>query len=500
MKRTQAAIFILGAVVFAGGGFLLGRQFQPPSETVASAPTRGAMGERKVLYWHDPMVPGPRFDKPGKSPFMDMQLVPVYADEQGDAGVKISPGVQQNLGIRTATVTRAQVASSFDAVGTVQFDERLTEAVQTRVNGYVERLLVRAPMEYVRRGQPLATIYAPDWLGPQNEYLALKRAGVPDDLLAASRDRMRAMSIPDALLRRSEQVDAAQARFTVAAPMSGVVTELGVRDGVAVTPGMTLFRIAGLERVWAVAEVPEAQAVRLQRGQKVKAALQADAAQTFDGELKEILPRVSANTRTVQARFEVANKGDRLTPGMLLRLQVAGPVASRLVVPSEAIIRTGTRAVVIVRKENGAFEPREVALGADFGDQFEVAKGLNEGDQVVASGQFLVDSEARLKSVLGGMAAAGLAAPAASGPTAAPAAPGTFAAQGKVESVEPNGITISHGPVPELKWPSMTMGFGKPSLKAFPDVKAGDNIHFEFRKGGPMGWELVAVQPTGGGK
>ncbi len=503
MKRIQAAIFILGAVAFAGGGFLLGRQFQPPSEKVASVPTSGAVGERKVLYWHDPMVPGPRFDKAGKSPFMDMQLVPVYADDQGDAGVKISPGVQQNLGIRTATVARAQVASSFDAVGTVQFDERLTEAVQTRVNGYVERLLVRAPMEYVRRGQPLATLYAPDWLGPQNEYLALKRAGVSEDLLAASRDRMRAMSIPDALLRQSQQVGTAQARFTVSAPVSGVVTELGVRDGVAVTPGMTLFRIAGLERVWAVAEVPESQAVRLQRGQKVKAALQADAAQTFDGELKEILPRVSANTRTVQARFEVANKGGRLTPGMLLRLQVAGPVTSRLVLPSEAVIRTGTRAVVIVRNENGTFEPREVALGADFRDQFEVVKGLNEGDQVVASGQFLVDSEARLKSVLGGMAAAGQAAPAASAPaapTAALAAVGTFAAQGKVESIEPDGITISHGPVPQLKWPPMTMGFGKPSLKAFPDVKAGDNIHFEFRKGGPMGWELVTVQPTGGSK
>lgn len=503
MKRTQVAALILGAVVLAGGGFFLGRQVSPQTGNEASKLASGPAGERKVLYWHDPMVPGPRFDKPGKSPFMDMQLVPVYADEQGDAGVRISPGVQQNLGIRTATVTRTQVADSFDAVGTVQFDERLSEAVQTRVNGYVERLLVRAPMEYVRRGQPLATIYAPDWLGPQNEYLALKRAGVSADLLAASRERMRALSIPDALLRQSEQAGTAQARFTVPAPVSGVVAELGVRDGVAVTPGMTLFRIAGLERVWTVAEVPEAQAVRLQRGQKVRAALQADASQTFDGELREILPQVSANTRTVQARFEVANKGGRLTPGMLLRLQVAGPVISRLVVPAEAIIRTGTRAVAIVRKDNGSFEPREVGLGADLGDQLEVVKGLDEGDQVVASGQFLVDSEARLKSVLGGMAAAGQAAPSASAPAspaARPAAARTFSAHGRVESIEPDGITISHGPVPELKWPSMTMGFSKPSPKAFPDVKTGDDIRFEFRKGGSMGWELVTVRPTGAGK
>jgi Cu(I)/Ag(I) efflux system membrane fusion protein len=503
MKRTHIAAAAVVAVALAAGGFFAGKHTGYAVEKAASAPAAGQQSERRVLYWHDPMVPGPRFDKPGKSPFMDMQLVPVYADEQGDTGVKVSPGVQQNLGIRTATVTRTQVASSFDAVGAVQFDERLTEAVQTRVNGYVERLLVRAPMEYVRRGQPLATIFAPDWLGPQNEYLALKRARVSEDLLAAARDRMRAMSIPEALLRQSEQAGSAQARFTVFSPVSGVVAELGVRDGVAVNPGMTLFRIAGLERVWAVAEVPEVQAVRLQRGQKVKAALQADASQAFEGELKEILPQVSANTRTVQARFEVANKGGRLTPGMLLRLQVAGPVSWRLVVPAEAVIRTGTRAVAIVRKENGTFEPREVTLGADLGDQLEVVQGLKEGEQVVASGQFLVDSEARLKSVLGGMAAAGQAAPASSAPaepTKSPVPTGTFSAQGKVESVEPDGITISHGPVPELKWPSMTMGFSRPNAKAFPGVKPGDNVQFQFKKGGPMGWELVSVQPAGAGK
>ena len=498
MKPTHMAAAAVAAVALAAGGFFAGRHAGTAQPPAASAPAPSQQGERKVLYWHDPMVPGPRFDKPGKSPFMDMQLVPVYADEQNEAGVKVSPGVQQNLGIRTATVTRASVASSFDAVGTVQFDERLTSAVQTRVNAYVEQLHVRAPMESVRRGQPLATLYAPDWLGPQNEYLALKRAGVSEDLLAASRDRLRALSIPEALVRRSEQAGEAQARFTVHAPVGGVVAELGLREGVAVNPGMTLFRIAGLERVWAVAEVPEVQALGLQRGQKVKAALQADASQAFGGELKEILPQVSANTRTVQARFEVANPGGRLTPGMLLRLQVAGPATSRLLVPAEAVIRTGTRAVAIVRKDGGTFEPRELTLGADLGEQLEVVRGLEEGEQVVASGQFLVDSEARLKSVLGSMAAA---APASS-PAASASAPAAVVhvAEGKVESIEPDGITISHGPVPSLKWPAMTMGFGKPNAKAFADVKVGDSIRFEFRQADPQRYELVSVQKLGGGK
>ena len=498
MNRIHVAGLALAGIALAGAGFYLGRHAQAPQDpkaagTAASAPA----GERKVLYWHDPMVPGPRFDKPGKSPFMDMQLVPVYADEANDAGVKVSPQVQQNLGIRTATVTRAQSANAFDAIGTVQFDERLTEAVQTRVAGYVERLLVRAPMEYVRRGQGLVTLYAPDWLAPQNEYLALKRAGVSPELLQAARERMRALSIPDVLLRQSEQAGTAQARFTLSAPVSGVVAELGVREGVAVAPGMTLFRIAGLEKVWAVAEIPEAQAVRLTRGQKVRAALQADPSQTFDGELKEVLPQVSASTRTVQARFEVTNRTGRLVPGMLLRLQVTGPVTTRLALPAEAVIRTGTRAVVIVRKDQGTFEPREVRLGADLGDMVEVVQGLAEGDQVVVSGQFLVDSEARLKSVLGAMSAATPAAPAAA-PTAS--APGVHVGEGKVESVEAEGITISHGPVASLKWPAMTMGFGKPDAKAFADVKPGDTVRFEFKEGGPSGYELLAVQRTGGGK
>ncbi len=406
MKRVQVmALSVLGAAVLALGSFYAGRHTGPAGETSMSAsPPASAAGERRVLYWHDPMVPGQRFDKPGKSPFMDMQLVPVYADEASQPGVKVSATVQQNLGIRTAAVRRADLSSSFDAIGAVQFDERLNVAVQTRVAGYVERLAVRAPMEQVRKGQALVTVFAPEWLGPQNELLALKRAGVSQDLISAARDRMRAMSIPDSLIRQSEETGVAQARFTLSAPVSGVVAELGVREGMAVSPGMTLFRISGLEKVWAVAEVPEAQAVRLTRGQKVKAMLQADASQSFDGVLNEILPQVSANTRTLQARIEVDNKTGKLTPGMLLRVQVAGPSASRLVVPAEAVIRTGRRAVVLVRKEDGSFESRDVALGQELGDDIEVTQGLNEGEQVVASGQFLIDSEARLRSVTDSMA------------------------------------------------------------------------------------------------
>ena len=501
-RATFVTSLVIVGGLLAGGGYVLGRS-TGISRTAALAAAPGASaasaGQRNVLYWHDPMVPSARFDKPGKSPFMDMQLVPVYADEAGDAGVKVSPTIQQNLGIRTATVKRALIGASFDAIGTVQFNERLNVAVQTRVAGYVERLAVRAPMEQVRKGQMLATIFAPDWLAPQNELLALKRAGVGADVIAAARDRMRAMSIPDGLIRQSEDTGVAQARFTLNAPVGGVVAELGVREGVQVQPGTTLFRIAGLDKVWAVAEVPEAQVMRLSRGQKVKAVLQADPSHAFDGELKEILPQVSANTRTLQARFEVDNKAGTLTPGMLLRLQLAGASTSRLVVPSEAVIRTGTRAVAIVRNGDGGFAPRDLQLGADLGDQIEVLAGLREGDEVVASGQFLIDSEARLKSVLGTMASAAPAASVASAADAGATVSGIYAAEGKVEDVDAQTLTLSHGPVAALRWPAMTMAFNKPRAQAFPEVKPGDRVRFEFKKAGDD-YELVAVRPMGGAK
>ena len=497
MKRAQVAGLFVAAAALAAAAFLLGRSsvrhdIATPGVASASAPAASA-SERRVLYWHDPMVPGQRFDKPGRSPFMDMQLVPVYADSAGASGVAVSPLVEQSLGIRTAVVRRAAMTASFDAVGAVQFDERRNVAVQTRVAGYVERLAVRAPMERVRKGQTLATVFAPDWLGPQNELIALKRAGVSADLIAASRDRLRALSIPDELVRRSEEAGSAQARFAVAAPATGVVSELGVREGVAVSPGMTLFRIAGLDTVWAVADVPEAQASRLRTGQKVKAVLQAEPSQAFEGELKEIVPEVSTTTRTLRARFEVDNRAGRLTPGMLLRLTLSAPQSERLVVASEAAIRTGKRAVVIVRNAQGGFEPREVALGADFGEDVEILSGVKEGDRVVASGQFLIDSEARLRSALDSMAAPA-SAPAASTPGSA--APRVHDGEGRVESVAADSPTISHGPVATMKWPAMTMGFAKPDATSFADVRPGDTVHFRFKEAA-SGYQLVEVHKLG---
>ncbi|OWQ91891.1 efflux transporter periplasmic adaptor subunit [Roseateles aquatilis] len=550
MKRaTTVSVLIAAGALLAVGGFVIGRSSARGDGERAPTPSARASsaGDRQVLYWHDPMVPGPRFDKPGKSPFMDMQLVPVYAGDAaggGDGGVRISPTVLQNLGVRAARVQRAEVGSTFDAVGTVQFNERLNVDVQTRVAGYVEHLAVRAAMERVRQGQPLATVFAPEWLGPQNEWLALRRAGAAADLVTAARERMRALSIPDELVGQSERTGTAMARFTLRAPIDGVVAELGVREGVQVTPGATLFRLAGLNKVWVTVDVPEAQAPRLERGQQVTAVLSADATRSFAGKLTEILPQVDAGTRSVRARFEVDNKGGGLIPGMLLRLQVAGAPRVRLTLPTEAVIRTGARTVVVVRGGEGGFAQREITLGIELGDRVEVLDGLREGDEVVVSGQFLIDSEARLKSALGGGATTPSAAPMTptapttpAGPTAAsvPASPamtpmststgstgsmgsggsagsisstgsagsatsatqGLFHAEGTIEQIDADSVTISHGPVPALRWPAMTMSFGAGDAAARRGLKVGDRIRFEFRQSGESDWALVSTRKTG---
>lgn len=395
--RNIALVFVAAGLTWAG--YLAGSRQGADAPAAAAAPAQD--GDRKVLYWHDPMVPGKRFDKPGKSPFMDMELVPVYADEGGaDAGVKVSPTLQQNLGIRYATVRRADARDALELVGTTQFDESATAVVQSRVTGYVERLHTRATMQRVRRGQAIATLFVPDWIAPQEEYLALRQGG-NDALAAAARQRMRALSIPDALVAQAERSGKAHSRMTLTAPIGGVVTELAARDGAMVSPGMSIARISGLGTIWLLAEVPEAQANSARAGMAVTATFAGEPQRRYAGKVRDVLPAVSAATRTAQARVQLDNRDGRLIPGMLMQVRLEGSQAvSRLLVPTEAIITSGKRSVVLVAAEGKGMRPVAVQAGREFGDDTEIVGGLEEGQKVVASGQFLIDSEANLKSVL----------------------------------------------------------------------------------------------------
>ncbi|GLZ73474.1 efflux RND transporter periplasmic adaptor subunit [Burkholderia contaminans] len=501
---VRAVLTVFAGAALLGAGYFAGTRHAATPAAAASTVAAWSGDKldpktgRKVLYWHDPMVPNQHFDKPGKSPFMDMQLEPVYADEGGgSSGIKIDPGLQQNLGIRYTTVRRQDTAGGFDAVGTTQFDESRADVVQSRVTGYIDRLYANAPMQRIAKGAPVASLFVPEWLAPQEEYLALQRGGMDASLLEASRARMRAMSIPDGIIASLDRTGKAQTHVVLTSPEAGVVSELNVRDGAMVAPGQTLAKIAGLSKLWLIVEIPEALALNVQPGMTVDATFAGDPSQHFAGHIREILPGISTTSRTLQARLEIDNAALKLTPGMLMRVRVAGQKAvSRLLVPSEAVITTGKRSVVIVKNGDGRLQPATVTVGNDIGNETEVLSGLNDGDTVVASGQFLIDSEASLKSVLprleGGSGAS------ATAPASAPvAAAQTYETTGKVEKVTAADITFSHQPVPALGWGAMTMAFNKPAPSAFPNVKAGQTVRFVFKQSDD-GYQLTKVEPVGG--
>ena len=493
-----------------------------------------ANGQR-ILHWQDRMVPGQRFDRPGKSPFMDMMLSPVYAGGERDAGrVSVSPRVQQSLGMRTAAVTEGTLAPRMSAVGAIAFNERDQAVVPARAAGFVERLHVRATLDRVARGQPLVELYVPDWIAAQEEFLSVRRMQGTDlaALVDGARQRMRQAGMSDEQIRLVETTGRTHARLTLVAPISGVVVELMAREGTAVMPGAALFRINGLSRVWAHAEVPESQAAWLRPGTRVTARSPAAPGETFEGRVQALLPEVDAATRTLKARMEIANPRGRLVPGMFVTMEFTGTrAATSLLVPTEAVIQTGRRTVVMLAEDGGRFRPVPVETGAESGGLTEVTRGLQAGQRVVVSSQFLIDSEASLRGVearLNAEPAAAAASGAASAPgtavaasaaghgaaptpapahdhdhdddraAAKPAPPGArHAGEGVVEHLGQDAMMLSHGPIPSLRWGPMTMEFRLPPGGAPKGLKAGDCIRFEFTVG-PDGAQLSSVTRVAG--
>jgi len=446
---------------------------------------------RKILYYHDPMVPGNKFDKPAKSPFMDMMLVPVYADSDGDQSkVTVSSRIQQNLGVRTAEVVEGTLSPQVSAVGNIAFNERDQVIVQARATGYVERLHVRATLDRVAKGQPLAELYVPEWIAAQEEFLSVRRMEGTDlaVLVDGARQRMRQVGMGDEQIRLVETTGRTHPRFTLSAPIGGVVVELMAREGMTVTSGATLFRINGLSTVWANAEVPESQSALLRPGTKVQARSPAVPGTTFDGKVQAILPEVNPATRTLKARLEIANPGQRLVPGMFVQMQFMDMRAEKaLLVPTEAIIQTGKRTVVMLAEDNGRFRPVEVEAGIESGGQTEIKRGLQAGQRVVVSSQFLIDSEASLRGVEARLNEVPK-------PSAANTAP-RHEGDAKVEAIGRDAITLSHGPIPSLKWGPMTMDFKLPPRGLPRGVQAGDRVQFEFYMDADNLPQLTRVTP-----
>ncbi|MCU1753271.1 efflux RND transporter periplasmic adaptor subunit [Pseudomonas helleri] len=394
-NKTKVTGLVVAALAL---GVAAGWWAGQPRDT-GMAPSMAASAP-KALYWYDPMFPQQKFDKPGKSPFMDMQLVAQYADDKADAQtLRVDPGQTENLGVRLATVSRGMLATRVMASGVLGFNERDVAVVQARTPGFVERVYTLAPGDVVKPDAALADVLVPEWAAAQEEFLALKRVG-DSALLAAARQRLRLTGMPSALIAQVERSGKVQPVLTVTSPVGGVLQTLNVRQGMTLALGETLAQVNGLGSVWLTVAVPEAQAAAVAPGQTVEARLPAFAGEVFKGTVSTILPQTNADSRTLQVRVELANPGARLRPGLTAQVSLEQGIDQHVLwVPSEAVIRTGHQALVMLAEEGGHYRPVEVRTGPENDGQTAILQGLQEGQQVVSSGQFLLDSEASLKGL-----------------------------------------------------------------------------------------------------
>lgn len=479
-RRTAviASLALLLALVSATAGYLLA--------TGGGSGTDAASG-RRILYWYDPMVPMERYQGPGKSS-MNMDLIPKYADGP-EGGVRVSPAMIQSLGIR---VVRAQVRDlipSVPAVGRVELDERLIAEVQTFTPGFVESLAVRAEGEPVARGGVVASVYSPELYGAQQEYAALRRirgSVITPGLRQAARNRLRLLGLPSAAIQRLDRGGAPQRTYAVFAPSSGFVSRIGARPGAQVTPGQSIVTIAGLSRVLVVAQVPEASLGSIRRGLPVRITFAALPGEVRQGTIDYIYPSLDPESRTARLRVTLNNPGLRLRQGMFANVAIMGTGGMALTVPTEAVIDTGRRKIVVVRRNN-AFIPVEVTTGRDSGEWTHILSGIAAGEEVVASGQFLIDSEASLSGVMARLNRDNASRP--------PAAAAQVNAEGTVRSMDlqQGRVTIAHGPIPAMTWPAMTMTFSVRNPAMLRGLRRGDRVRFVVQTA-PQGSNFVIVR------
>lgn len=389
---SSLCLVIAGAAIGAGSYALL--------NTPSSAATSAA---EKPLYWVAPMDPGFRSDKPGKSP-MGMDLVPVYAEQGGTKDspgtVRITPDVQNNLGVRTAQVAVGPWQTTIDTVGYVDIDQQQRVNVTPRVAGWIEKQYVDATGETVDKGQPLYTFYSPDLVNAQNEMLTAMRRG-DSEMIRSSEDRLRALQVPNSAIKALKKQKVSQRTITIFASTEGVVHQLTTREGDYVKPGTAMFSIVDLHTVWVNAEVFERDAALLHVGSPVLLTVDALPSRKWQGKVDYIYPELDAVTRTIKVRISVANDDLSLQPNMFARVQIENVVPHDVLqVPRQAVIRTGSQARVVLALGEGRFKSVAVDIGRVSDQSIEVVHGLQSGDRVVTSAQFLIDSESNIDSDL----------------------------------------------------------------------------------------------------
>ena len=364
-------------------------------ETVVNNGSQAA--QKKPLYWVAPMDPNYRREKPGRSP-MGMDLIPVYENDsdstmRSPGTIFISPDVVNNLGVRTSLAQRRPLRTKITTVGYVQYDEDQLVHVHPRVEGWIEKLHVKAAGDPVEKGQPLYELYSPQLVNAQEELvLATNRNNAR--LITAAEERLKALQIDETLIEALKRGGSVEQRLTFYAPQTGVVDNLNIREGFFVKPGTTLMSVGTLDKVWVEAEVFERQAVLVEVGLPVTMTLDYLPGQRWLGKVNYVYPALDPKTRTVRVRLRFANPEGLLKPNMFAQIAIHATAGDDvLVIPKEAVIRTGEQDRVVVALGEGRFKSVTVELGR-LNEKFaEIRHGLKEGEPVVTSAQFLLDSE-----------------------------------------------------------------------------------------------------------
>ncbi len=396
MKKILLPVLML---VLAIGGYWLGGGFEGPAVT-----GQASQGEKQPLYWVAPMDPNYRRDQPGKSP-MGMDLVPVYDMPEGE--VKISASVEQNLGVRTGQAVMEPLSQLIATVGYIQLDEEQLSHVHTRVEGWVEQLSVSSVGDRVNEGDMLFGLYSPALVNAQEDYLAALRSK-STQLVSASRQRLFSLGLGSDHIAALEKKGRAEQVVPFKSPRSGILTGLKVREGMYVTPSLELMAIGRLDSVWVIAEVFERQAGWLAPGQAVTMTVASYPGEVWSGEVEYIYPELDQQTRTTQLRIRFDNDDWRLRPNMYAQLEIlAGDGRERLSVPRQAVIRGSANDRVVTRVAEGTYRSVPVKTGMESADRVEILEGLAHGDEVVVSGQFLIDSESNIDAEMARMAGDG---------------------------------------------------------------------------------------------
>ncbi|EMX0895521.1 Cu(+)/Ag(+) efflux RND transporter periplasmic adaptor subunit CusB [Escherichia coli] len=395
MKKIALIIgsMIAGGIISAAD-FTWFAKAEPPAEKTSTA-------ERKILFWYDPMYPNTRFDKPGKSPFMDMDLVPKYADEESSAsGVRIDPTQTQNLGVKTATVTRGPLTFAQSFPANVSYNEYQYAIVQARAAGFIDKVYPLTVGDKVQKGTPLLDLTIPDWVEAQSEYLLLRETGGTATQTEGILERLRLAGMPEADIRRLIATQKIQTRFTLKAPIDGVITAFDLRAGMNIAKDNVVAKIQGMDPVWITAAIPESIAWLVKDASQFTLTVPARPDKTLTIRKWTLLPGVDAATRTLQLRLEVDNADEALKPGMNAWLQLNTASEPMLLIPSQALIDTGNEQRVITVDADGRFVPKRVAVFQASQGVTALRSGLAEGEKVVSSGLFLIDSEANISGAL----------------------------------------------------------------------------------------------------